>query len=53
MKNKRLDGFGYVTPLTWDGADPYVPCKEINHGACPNFEEANDKQIQLSIERVK
>ncbi len=38
IKNKRLDGFGYVTPLTWDNADPYVRCADMNHGACPLFE---------------
>lgn len=38
VKHPRKEGFGYVTPFTWDNMEPYLRCKDVNGGACPLFE---------------
>jgi hypothetical protein len=47
IKHKRLDGFGFVTPTSWDGAPPYLYCKDVNGGACPLFVKATPGQMRL------
>lgn len=43
MKHPRLnEGYGFVTPDTWDNAPPYLFCKDVNAGACPLYEERKD-----------
>ena len=34
-QHKSLDGYGFVTPTTWDNADPYLLCRNVNGGVCP------------------
>ena len=41
MMHKRTTGQGFVTREFWDDDPPYLRCHTINHGACPNYEEAD------------
>ena len=47
-KHKRGDGYGFVTPTTWDNAPPYLFCKDVNAGMCPLFERDDGKQMRLT-----
>lgn len=46
-KHKRADGFGFVTPTSWDNAEPYLRCKDVNGGFCPLFVKATPGQMRL------
>ena len=50
VKHPRGDGFGYVTPGTWDNAPPYLFCKDVNSGCCPLYEAAAPGQMKIPME---
>lgn len=37
------DGFGFVTEDTWEKAEPYLRCLNVNGGACPLFEQRREQ----------
>lgn len=39
IKFPRLEGFGFVTKDAWEKFEPYMPCKDINGGNCPLYQE--------------
>ncbi len=47
VKHKRAEGMGFVTPTTWDGAPPYLYCKDVNGGYCPLYVKATPGQMRL------
>lgn len=46
-KHQRHEGFGFVTPTTWDNAPPYLFCKDTNGGRCPLYVKATPGQMRL------
>lgn len=48
VKHKRDESeMGFVTRDMWDSVPPYLFCKDVNHGKCPLYEEAQPGQMKL------
>ena len=47
MKHPRMEGMGFVTPYSWDNADPYLLCRDVNGGACVLYQPADPRQLNL------
>lgn len=46
VKFPSRDGFGFVTRDTWDKAEPYRRCGQINtEGMCPLFEPIETGEV--------
>lgn len=43
-RHKRLDGHGFVDPDYWSNEEPFLKCRDTNHGACPLFTPIREKQ---------
>lgn len=48
-KHPQAEGFGFVTPDTWDKAEPYLRCSQVNGGFCPLYEKDPGTQTKLGV----
>lgn len=48
----RLDGYGWVTELSWTDAPPFAYCKDINHGRCPLWEPRKEPKNEPASEAI-
>ena len=46
-RHKKLEGFGFVSRITWDNGEPYMRCHVVNAGLCPLYQKAAPGQMTM------